>query len=148
MSANRKPRKPYRPKHIIQPLKIRNDWLLEGGCLAALTAIKAGCHTDQHLNDLGAHAMLVQRLAAEGSPERRHAQAIIRTVSGIIERGYASKSDIEAIDASASITTDWLRAQRNYDIARASIALVREFDIDTSRNVKLRGDQQRTQNDE
>lgn len=128
MSANKRPRKQYKPRHIIQPLKIRNDWLIEGEIHAALLALDAGCHTDSHLDNLGAHAMLVQRLAANGSPEYRHAQAIIRTVSAIIERGYAGKSDVEAIKASASITIDWLRAQRNYDIARASIALVKEFD--------------------
>lgn len=128
MSANKRPRKQYRPKHIIQPLKIRNEWLIEGDMHAALIALAAGCHTDSHLNNLGAHAMLVQRLAADGSPEYRHAQSIIRTVSAIIERGYASKQDVAAIKASASITIDWLRAQRNHDIARASIALVKEFD--------------------
>lgn len=36
--------------------------------------------------------------------------------------------DVEAIAASVSITMDFLRAQRNHDIAKTSINMVREFD--------------------
>jgi len=128
MARTKKPRKAYRPREIIMPLKMRDDWMLEGGVHAALLALTNGCNTSDHLHDLGAHAMLVQSMAKDGSAEQRHAQSILRTVSGIIERGYAGNADVVAVKASASITLDFLLASRNHDIAKASIALVADFD--------------------
>lgn len=69
--------------------------------------MKAGCVTDNHLHDLGAHGMLVRRLARADSIEHTHAESILRVVSEVLNKGYSNRFDVEATAASVSITMDF-----------------------------------------
>lgn len=131
MAANKKPRKRYRPKPVVRPLNVRNQWDIEGEAHAALLAMEYGHVEQEHLAMLCAHADMVRRLFDPSDPVRRQADTIIRIVSEITDRPELRvwSGEEAAIRAAMQVTLPAIRAASNSEIYHASMAALRELSI-------------------
>ena len=89
---------------------------------AALTALMAGCATQQHVVDLYVLADLCETLnTGKKAHIVTHTQAIKRLCAELHDRNYhASTIQAQAMTASANILIDWLHGQPNSRIAEVA----------------------------
>ena len=136
MPANKRPKKPYRPRPIIKPLGIKNTVKLEMPGHVGLLALGQGWLDITHLRDIGSHVCLVERVAdATGQPEvaskARQAIAIFTRCEDRFERTGrpgTTGGEMQTLRDIVSETLPWLTKQSNAVIARESEALLRAFD--------------------
>ena len=86
---------------------------------AALTALMAGCATEQHVVDLYVLADLCETLnTGKKAHIVTHTQAIKRLCAELHDRNYhASTIQAQAMTASANILIDWMGGLANKKIA-------------------------------
>lgn len=111
----------------IKPLGIKTATTYELSAHAALLALEHGCATEDHLIHLFVLHQLCTRMSTELAVVR-HAESIDRLCFEIKARGYLCGRD-SYISMSASVRwlIDWLKVQKNIDIARHAHRAVREL---------------------
>ncbi len=139
MPKSAKPKRAYKPRPIVKPLKARNDWVMEGEVHAALLAIEADQVQEIHLANLGSHADLVRRLETAPFHAQRQAQTIVRILAEIMERKPPTVTQLEqiAIRAALKITLPVLRQASNYAVERAAQAAWKAYARDGGLKVDL-----------
>lgn len=135
MPANKKPRRAYRPKPVVKPLGMRDNWKIVGSAHAALLALGSGSYDDVHQHRLVAFADICRRCAKPGSPEFIQARSLLSTLLDVQVRHNASGAphhvtalEEVSIRTACSVLIPWAEHVPNMDILRASAASLREFD--------------------
>jgi hypothetical protein len=136
MPANKRPKKPYRPRVVIKPLGIKNTVKLEMPGHVGLMALGQGWLDITHLRDIGSHVCLVERVAdavgdAGMASKARRAIAIFTRCEDRYERTGrpgTTGEEMHTLRDIVSETLPWLTQQSNHHIARESQALLRAFD--------------------
>lgn len=128
MPVSKKPRKHYSKKHVIHP-SARDHWRAEGGALAALMALESGQFSHDNLAQLITHATICQNVAIQLDNEviKVHAESLLRTFRRLMatmadDEGTIAITSMDAtsIQASMSVTLEWLRGRSNVMLARAA----------------------------
>lgn len=121
MPKSAKPKRAYKPRDILKPLKARNTWALEGDVHIALVAIKADVVQEDHLATIAGHADLVRRLETAPFHAMRQAQTTIRILADVMERKPPHVTELEqaAIHAALQVTLPIVRHADNHAINRA-----------------------------
>ena len=129
MASNKKPRKAYRPRPVVNPLNARDPWAIEGDAHSVLLAMEDGFVSEDHLAMLAAHADIVRRIYPSG-PERIQSDAVIRIIRDIKSRPEIRILPLEeaSIRAALTVTLDAIRRARNTDIYRAATAAMQDMD--------------------
>lgn len=139
MPKSAKPKRSYKPRPVVKPLKARNDWVMEGEVHAALLALQADIVQEEHLAMLASHADLVRRLETAPFHAQRQAQTIVRILAEIMERKPPSVTDLEqtAIRAALQVTLPVMRQASNYAVERAAQAAWFAFNRDGGVKVEI-----------
>lgn len=129
MASNKKPRKKYRQRPVLNPLNMRDEWDIEGQAHAVLLAIESGSVSEDHLAMLAAHSDMVRRIYTSG-PENIQANAVIRVIRDIKDRDVIVVRKLEeaTIRAALVVTIKAIRDASNYDIYRAAVAAVKDME--------------------
>lgn len=133
MSANKKPRKRYIPKPAVLPPGARRDIAFEMPGFQASEAMGKGHFQDQHVYDLLSNADMARRIAPAGHDILPVAQAMVEAIAEIQARTQRTGTfgvngdEMRVLREGVGKTMVFLRGVPNVDIARASMAAVREF---------------------
>lgn len=141
MPKSAKPKRAYKPRPIVKPLKARNDWVMEGEVHAALLALQADMVQEEHLAMLASHADLVRRLDTAPFHAQRQAQTVVRILAEIMQRPGHPVTQLEqtAIRAALQVTLPVMRQASNYAIERAAQAAWVAFQRDGGVKVDIGG---------
>jgi len=133
VSANKKPRKRYIPKPAVLPPGARRDIAFEMPGFQASEAMGKGHFQDQHVYDLLSNADMARRIAPAGHDILPVAQAMVEAIAEIQARTQRTGTfgvngdEMRVLREGVGKTMVFLRGVPNVDIARASMAAVREF---------------------
>lgn len=133
MSANKKPRKKYRPKPCVKPLGMRNAQMLEFPGYSASVALGMDHFEEQHVYDLLSNADMTRRIAPDGHPVLPVAQAMVQAIAEIQQRAQrtgkhgVTGDELRILREGIGKTMDYLRTVPNVEIQRASMAAIAEF---------------------
>lgn len=133
MSANKKPRKRYVQKAAVLPAGLRKDLAFEMPGFQASEAMGKGHFQEQHVYDLLSNADMARRTAPAGHDILPVAQAMVEAVAEIQARAQRTGTfgvngdEMRVLREGVGKTMVFLRGVPNVEIARASMAAVREF---------------------
>lgn len=133
MSANKRPRRAYRPKPIVKPLGMRDESKFELPGYIASLALGQPHFCDQHVYDLLSNADMTRRIAPEGHPILPVAQAMVEAIAAIQQRAQergkllVTGDELRVLREGVGKTMDYLRTVPNVAIARAAQAALVEF---------------------
>ena len=133
MSANKKPRKRYVQKPAVLPAGLRKDIAFEMPGFQASEAMGKGHFQEQHVYDLLSNADMARRTAPDGHEILPVAQAMVEAIAEIQARAQRTGSfgvtgdEMRLLREGIGKTMIFLRSVSNVDIARASLAAIREF---------------------
>jgi hypothetical protein len=134
MPTSAKPRNKHKPRVVIKPLTIRDQWKVVGSAHGALLALENGLYEEAHQCDMVVFADMCRRIAKKGTPESVQAASLINAIFDVQRRanetGKLAVTRIEAatIRAACSMLIEFLERQKNTDIYKASIAGLRDFE--------------------
>ena len=133
MSTNKKPRKRYIPKPAVLPTGLRRDFAFEMPGFQASEAMGKGHFQEQHVYDLLSNADMARRIAPAGHAILPVAQAMVEAIAEIQARAKRTGTfgvngdEMRVLREGIGKTMVFLRGVSNVDIARASLAAIREF---------------------
>lgn len=133
MSTNKKPRKRYIPKPAVLPTGLRPDIAFEMPGFQASEAMGKGHFQEQHVYDLLSNADMARRIAPDGHAILPVAQAMVEAVAEIQARAQRTGTfgvngdEMRVLRDGIGKTMVFLRSVSNYDISKASLAAIREF---------------------
>lgn len=133
MAANKKPRKRYVQKPAVLPPGMRKDLAFEMPGFQASEAMGKGHFQEQHVYDLLNNADLTRRTAPDGHEILPVAQAMVEAIAEIQARAQRTGTfgvngdEMRVLRDGIGKTMVFLRSVSNYDISRASLAAIREF---------------------
>ena len=134
MSSNKKPRKAYKPKMIVKPLKMRDDHAFEMPGYAASLVLGTEHLQEQHIYDLLSAADMCRRVAPDGDPILPVAQDMVEAVCEIQQRHQRTQKlgvtgdELRTVKATIGRLIEYLRTVPNIKIARAAHDALAEFD--------------------
>lgn len=145
MPANKKPRKPYRPKAVLKPLGVKDGRKLEMPGRVGLIAIGTGWLDINHIIDIGCHAALVVRVARDVGDQdagdvASQAVKICETCHDRFERtGKAGVTgdELRMLREIVPATMAWIAQQPNqriYDASQALLKILDRWSIYNSKN--------------
>jgi hypothetical protein len=125
--------KKYRQKPCVKPLGMRSAVGLEMPGYQASMALGQAHFCEQHVYDLLSNADMVRRIAPAGHEILPVAQAMVEALASIQRRAQTaslgvSGDEMRVLRESIGKTMDFLRRASNYQIERAALAAVAEFD--------------------
>ena len=133
MAANKKPRKRYVQKPAVLPAGLRKDLAFEMPGFQASEAMGKGHFQEQHVYDLLSNADMARRTAPDGHEILPVAQAMVEAIAEIQARAKRTGTfgvngdEMRLLREGIGKTMVFLRGVSNIDIARASLAAIREF---------------------
>lgn len=133
MGANKKPRKPYVQKPAVLPAGLRKDIAFEMPGFQASEAMGKGHFQEQHVYDLLSNADMARRTAPDGHEILLVAQAMVEAIAEIQARAKRTGTfgvngdEMRVLREGIGKTMVFLRSVSNFDISRASLAAIREF---------------------
>ena len=133
MGANKKPRKRCIPKPAVLPAGLRKDFAFEMPGFQASEAMGKGHFQEQHAYNLLSNADMARRIAPDGHAILPVAQVMVEAIAEILARAqrtgtFGVNGDaMRVLRDGVGKTMVLLRGASNVDIARASMAAVREF---------------------
>lgn len=133
MAANKKPRKRYVQKPAVLPAGLRKDIAFEMPGFQASEAMGKGHFQEQHVYDLLSNADMARRTAPDGHEILPVAQAMVEAIAEIQASAQRTGSfgvtgdEMRVLREGIGKTMVFLRSVSNFDIARASLAAIREF---------------------
>lgn len=133
MAANKKPRKRYVQKPAVLPAGLRKDLAFEMPGFQASEAMGKGHFQEQHVYDLLSNADMTRRTAPDGHEILPVAQAMVEAIAEIQARAQRTGTfgvngdEMRLLREGIGKTMVFLRSVSNVDIARASLAAIREF---------------------
>ena len=133
MAANKKPRKRYVQKPAVLPAGLRKDIAFEMPGFQASEAMGKGHFQEQHVYDLLSNADMARRTAPDGHEILPVAQAMVEAIAEIQARAQRTGTfgvngdEMRLLREGIGKTMVFLRGVSNIDIARASLAAIREF---------------------
>lgn len=133
MGANKKPRKRYVQKPAVLPAGLRKDIAFEMPGFQASEAMGKGHFQEQHVYDLLSNADMARRTAPDGHEILPVAQAMVEAIAEIQARAKRTGTfgvngdEMRLLREGIGKTMVFLRGVSNIDIARASLAAIREF---------------------
>lgn len=133
MSGNKKPRKRYVQKPAVLPAGLRKDLAFEMPGFQASEAMGKGHFQEQHVYDLLSNADMTRRTAPGGHEILPVAQAMVEAIAEIQARAKRTGTfgvngdEMRVLREGIGKTMVFLRSVSNVDIARASLAAIREF---------------------
>ena len=133
MSSNKKPRKRYIPKPAVLPPGMRHAMTFEMPGFQASEAMGKGHFQEQHVYDLLSNADMARRIAPDGHDILPVAQGMVAAIAEIQARAQRTGAfgvngdEMRVLREGVGKTMVFLRSVPNVDIARASMAAVREF---------------------
>lgn len=133
MGANKKPRKRYVQKPAVLPAGLRKDIAFEMPGFQASEAMGKGHFREQHVYDLLSNADMARRTAPEGHEILPVAQAMVEAIAEIQARAQRTGTfgvngdEMRLLREGIGKTMVFLRSVSNFDISRASLAAIREF---------------------
>lgn len=133
MAANKKPRKRYIPKPAVLPLGARPAMAFEMPGFQASEAMGKDHFQEQHVYDLLSNADMTRRIAPDGHEILPVAQAMVEVIAEIQARAQRTGTfgvngdEMRVLREGVGKTMVFLRRASNVEIARASMAAVREF---------------------
>ena len=133
MSGNKKPRKRYVQKPAVLPAGLRKDIAFEMPGFQASEAMGKGHFQEQHVYDLLSNADMARRTAPDGHEILPVAQAMVEAIAEIQARAKRTGTfgvngdEMRLLREGIGKTMVFLRGVSNIDIARASLAAIREF---------------------
>lgn len=113
----------------LKPLGVK-DSHHELSARAALLALKANCHADDHLASLYVLAELCEALNMAQSKEQyinSHAESVRRRINDIHEAGRCSHLDYSALEPSVNLLLDWFRVQPNALVAKIALSTIKRI---------------------
>lgn len=128
-----KKRKAYKPKPCVLPLGIRPAGVFEMPGFQASEAMGKDHFQEQHVYDLLSNADMARRIAPAGHAILPVAQAMVEVIAEIQARAQRTGTfgvngdEMRVLREGVGKTMVFLRGVPNVDIARASMAAVREF---------------------
>ena len=133
MSGNKKPRKRYVQKPAVLPAGLRKDIAFEMPGFQASEAMGKGHFQEQHVYDLLSNADMARRTAPDGHEILPVAQAMVEAIAEIQARARRTGTfgvngdEMRVLREGTGKTMVFLRTVSNFDISRASLAAIREF---------------------
>lgn len=133
MSSNKKPRKRYVQKPAVLPAGLRKDIAFEMPGFRASEAMGKGHFQEQRVYDLLSNADMARRTAPDGHEILPVAQAMVEAIAEIQARAQRTGSfgvngdEMRLLREGIGKTMVFLRSVSNFDISRASLAAIREF---------------------
>ena len=133
MGANKKPRKRYVQKPAVLPAGLRKDIAFEMPGFQASEAMGKGHFQERHVYDLLSNADMARRTAPDGHEILPVAQAMVEAIAEIQARAQRTGTfgvygdEMRLLREGIGKTMVFLRGVSNIDIARASLAAIREF---------------------
>ena len=133
MSSNKKPRKRYVQKPAMLPAGLRKDIAFEMPGFQASEAMGKGHFQEQHVYDLLSNADMARRTAPDGHEILPVAQAMVEAIAEIQARAHRTGTfgvngdEMRVLREGIGKTMVFLRGVSNFDISRASLAAIREF---------------------
>ena len=133
MGANKKPRKRYVQKPAVLPAGLRKDIAFEMPGFQASEAMGKGHFQEQHVYDLLSNADMARRTAPDGHEILPVAQAMVEAIAEIQARAQRTGTfgvngdEMRLLREGIGRTMVFLRGVSNFDISRASLAAIREF---------------------
>lgn len=133
MGANKKPRKRYVQKPAVLPAGLRKDIAFEMPGFQASEAMGKGHFQEQHVYDLLSNADMARRTAPDGHEILPVAQAMVEAIAEIQARAQRTGTfgvngdEMRLLREGIGKTMVFLRSVSNFDISRASLAAIREF---------------------
>lgn len=133
MANTKKPRKPYKPKMIVKPLKMRDEQAFEMPGYAASLVLGTEHLQEQHIYDLLSAADMCRRVAPDGDPILPVAQDMVEAVSEIQQRHQRTQKlgvtgdELRTVKATIGRLIEYLRTVPNIKIARAAHDALTEF---------------------
>lgn len=133
MGANKKPRKRYMQKPAVLPAGLRKDIAFEMPGFQASEAMGKGHFQEQHVYDLLSNADMARRTAPDGHEILPVAQAMVEAIAEIQARAQRTGTfgvngdEMRLLREGIGKTMVFLRSVSNFDISRASLAAIREF---------------------
>ena len=133
MSGNKKPRKRYVQKPAVLPAGLRKDIAFEMPGFQASEAMGKGHFPEQHVYDLLSNADMARRTAPDGHEILPVAQAMVEAIAEIQARARRTGTfgvngdEMRVLREGTGKTMVFLRTVSNFDISRASLAAIREF---------------------
>ena len=133
MGANKKPRKRYIPKPAVLPPGARPAMAFEMPGFQASEAMGKEHFQEQHVYDLLSNADMTRRIAPAGHEILPVAQAMVEAIAEIQARAQrtgifgVNGDEMRLLREGIGKTMVFLRSVSNVDIARASLAAIREF---------------------
>jgi len=134
VSGNKKPRKRYVQKPAVLPNGMRRALAFEMPGFQASEAMGKGYFQEQHVYDLLSNADMARRIAPVGHKILPVAQAMVEAIAEIQARARRTGTfgvngdEMCLLRGGIGKTMVFLRGVSNVEIARASLAAVREFD--------------------
>lgn len=133
MSGNKRPRKRYVQKPAVLPNGMRRAVAFEMPGFQASEAMGKGHFQEQHVYDLLSCADMARRIAPDGHEILPVAQAMVEACAEIQARAArtgvfgVNGDEMRLLRDGIGKTMVFLRGVPNVEIARASLAAVREF---------------------
>lgn len=133
MANTKKPRKPYKPKMIVKPLKMRDEQAFELPGYAASLVLGTEHLQEQHIYDLLSAADMCRRVAPNDDPILPVAQDMVEAVCDIQQRHErtgklgVNGDELVAVRRSIGKLIEYLRRVPNIKIARAAHDALQEF---------------------
>ena len=133
MSGNKKPRKRYVQKPAVLPAGLRKDIAFEMPGFQASEAMGKGHFQEQHVYDLLSNADMARRTAPDSHEILPVAQAMVEAIAEIQARARRTGTfgvngdEMRVLREGTGKTMVFLRTVSNFDISRASLAAIREF---------------------
>lgn len=134
MAVTKKPRKKYKPKLVVMPLKIRDEQQFEMPGYAASLVLGTEHLQEQHIYDLLSAADMCRRVAPDDDPILPVAQNMVEAVCEIQQRHERTKKlgvtgdELRTVKATIGQLIEYLRRVPNIKIARAAHDALSEFD--------------------
>lgn len=133
MSSNKKPRKRYIPKPAVLPPGARPALSFEMPGFQASEAMGKDHFQEQHVYDLLSNADMARRIAPDGHAILSVAEAMVEAIAEIQARAQRTGTfgvngdEMRLLREGIGKTMVFLRSVSNFDISRASLAAIREF---------------------
>lgn len=133
MGANKRPRKRYVQKPAVLPAGLRKAIAFEMPGFQASEAMGKGHFQEQHVYDLLSNADMARRTAPDGHEILPVAQAMVEAIAEIQARAQRTGTfgvngdEMRLLREGIGKTMVFLRGVSNFDISKASLAAIREF---------------------